>query len=152
MLKGIKHSITECLSPTGRHLAALRGDFRSRCGRFKNDRSAAQQQALTVNFVRVLTAWGIDDVSEIPGVIRILRLRSLVFVLPVLVCAVTAAIFQTFIACLTLLLVAAPCLLGLLTNSWRISILKKRRFLPFLRWLVSAGWGGRPEGRRSRVR
>ena len=132
MFKGIKHSITECLSPTGRHLAALRGDFRSRC-------SATQQQALTVDFVRVLTAWGIDDASEIPGVIRMLRLRSLVFVLPVLVCAVTAAIFQTFIACLTLLLVAAPCLLGLLTNSWRISILKKRRFLPFLRWLVSAG-------------
>ena len=141
MLKGIKHSITECLSPTGRHLAALRGDFRSRCGRFKNDRSAAQQQALTVDFVRVLMAWGIDDVSEIPGVIRMLRLRSLVFVLPVLVCAATAAMFQTFIACLTFLLVAAPCLLGLLTNSWRIFILKKRRFLPFLRWLVSAGWG-----------
>ena len=139
MLKGIKHSITECLSPTGRHLAALRNDFRSRCRRFKNDRSAAQQQALTVDFVRVLMAWGIDDASEIPGVIRMLRLRSLVFVLPVFVCAATAAIFPTFIACLTLALVAAPCLFGLITNLWRISILKKHRFLPFFRWLVSAG-------------
>ena len=136
MFKGIKNSLATRIAPTGEHLAGLRGILRSRLGLFKNDRSVEQQHELTEDFVRVLAAWGIDDPEEIPGVIKMLRLRYLVFVLPILVCGITAAVMQHFIAYLTLALISAPCLLGILTTSWRVSVLANRSFSPFWRWLL----------------
>ena len=136
MFKGIKNSLATRIAPTGEHLAGLRGILRSRLGLFKNDRSVEQQHELTEDFVRVLAAWGINDPEEIPGVIHVLRLRYLVFALPICVCGIAAAVMQHFIAYLTLALISAPCLLGILTTSWRVSVLAKRRFLPFWRWLL----------------
>ena len=135
MFKGIKNSLATRIAPTGEHLSGLRGVLRSRMGMFKSGRSAEHQQELTDDFIRVLTAWGIDDTAEIPGVIRVLRLRYLVFTLPIFACAIAAAVMQHFIAYLTLALISAPCLLGILTTRWRISVLESGRFTPLWRWL-----------------
>ena len=70
---------------SGRHVAGLRGDIRSRLDAFRRHRSAEEQRELTVNFHHVLIAWGIAD-ADIPGVISALRLRLPVFVVPVLAC------------------------------------------------------------------
>lgn len=127
--------ILDTASQSGEHLAELRGDLRARLGSFRHHRSASEQQELTEDFSRVLTAWGIAGVDSIPGVIRLLRLRLLIFAAPVLTCAIATAFRQSPAALLTLALVAPPCLLGLLSTAWRLSILKNRRFLPLSRWL-----------------
>ena len=103
-------TILDAASLSGRHVAGLRGDFRSRLAAFRLHRSADEQQKLAEDFRHVLAAWGIAD-ADIPGVISALRLLSL--------------------AC-----VAPPCLLGMVTTLWRISILRHRRFTPLCRWLL----------------
>ena len=121
-------------SLSGRHVAGLRGDFRSRLNAFRRHRSAEEQLELTEDFRRVLAAWGLAD-ADIPGVITALRLRLLVFLAPMLACLIAAAWSQNPAAWLTLACIAPPCLLGMVTTLWRISILKTRRFLPLCRWL-----------------
>lgn len=125
--------ILDTASQSGEHLAELRKDFRSRLGSFRHHRSASEQQELTEDFSRVLAAWGIAD-ADIPGVIRLLRLRLLIFA-PLLACVLAATFRQSPAAVLALALVTPPCLLGLVTTAWRISILQNRRFLPLSRWL-----------------
>ena len=137
MLKNIKESITAQVSPTAEHLSELRGDFRSRLSSFKKDRSVECQQAVEDNFVQVLQAWGIENESAIPGVITALRMRLLVFLLPILASSLVAAIWQSAASALTFFLVSAPCLFGLLATQWRISILGNRQFIPFPRWIFS---------------
>lgn len=119
---------------SGRHVAGLRGDFRSRLNAFRRHRSAEEQQELTEDFRHVLAAWGIAD-ADIPGVITALRLRLVIFAVLVLACLIAAAWSQSLVALLSLALVAPPCLLGMVTTLWRISILKTCRFLPLCRWL-----------------
>lgn len=128
-------TILDTASLSGRHVAGLRGDFRSRLNAFRRHRSAEAQQELTEDFSRVLAAWGIDD-ADIPNVIRPLRLRLLIFAAPLLACAIAAAFRQSPAALLPLALVAPPCLFGMITTLWRISILKTRRFLPLSHWLL----------------
>lgn len=135
MFTRIKHNLVSRVSPTGEHLSELRGDLHTRLRSFRHHRSASEQQELTEDFSRVLTAWGIADANSIPGVIHLLRLRLLIFAAPVLACAIATAFRQSPAALLTLALVAPPCLLGLITTAWRLSILKNRRFLPLSRWL-----------------
>ncbi len=94
-----------------------------------------------MDFTQVLSAWGITSQGEIQEAIRALQLRILIFALPVILGSLAAAIAQSLLACLILLLVAVPCLLGILTSYWRMCVLKNRRFLPFWSWLVSAGGG-----------
>lgn len=144
MFKRIKENIASRVSPTGQNLAGLRADLRSRLGSFRRHRSVSEQQALTEDFNRVLAAWGIDHVAEIPGVVLVLRLRFLVFVAPVIVCLIAALLLQNLVSCLALAFVTLPCLLGIVTTAWRISILKKRRFLSLSRWLLSCGGVFRP--------
>ena len=96
-------TILDAASLSGRHVAGLRGDFRSRLAAFRLHRSADEQQKLAEDFRHVLAAWGIAD-ADIPGVISALRLP--------------------------------PCLLGMVTTLWRISILRHRRFTPLCRWLL----------------
>ena len=120
---------------SGRHVAGLRGDFRSRLDAFRRHRSAEEQRELTVNFHHVLIAWGIAD-ADIPGVITALRLRLLVFAVPMLTCLITAAWSHSLTSFLALACIAPPCLLGIVTTLWRISLLRNRRFLPFGRWLL----------------
>lgn len=127
-------NILDTASLSGRHVAGLRGDFRSRLNAFRRHRSAEEQQELTEDFRRVLAAWGLAD-ADIPGVITALRLRLLVFLAPMLACLIAAAWRQSLVTWLALACIAPPCLLGMVTTLWRISILKTRRFLPLCRWL-----------------
>ena len=144
MFKRIKNNIASRVSPTGQHLSGLRTDLRSRLGFFQRHRSVSEQQALTEDFSRVLMAWDIDDPAAIPGVVRVLRLRFLVFVVPVIVCLFGVLLLQTFVSVLALVFIALPCLVGIITTAWRISILKNRCFLPLSRWLLSCGGVFRP--------
>lgn len=127
-------TILDTASLSGRHVAGLRGDFRSRLNAFRRHRSAEEQQELAEDFSRVLAAWGLAD-ADIPGVISALRLRLPVFAVPMLACLITAAWSHSPLSFLSLACVAPPCLLGMVTTLWRISILKTRRFLPLCRWL-----------------
>ena len=120
---------------SGRHVTGLRGDFRSRLDAFRRHRSAEEQRELTVNFHHVLIAWGIAD-ADIPGVITALRLRLLVFTVPMLTCLITAAWSHSLTSFLALACIAPPCLLGIVTTLWRISVLRNRRFTPLYRWLL----------------
>ena len=140
MFDGVKKFISECTSPTAEHLGELRQDFRSRLMQFRQERSTDRQQMLEKNFNRVLQAWGIDGVEAIPGVVRVLWLRCLIFTVPVLVGTLAAALLQNPASCLALAFIALPCLFGIVTTAWRISILKNRRFLPLSRWIAS-GFG-----------
>ena len=120
---------------SGRHVTGLRGDFRSRLDAFRRHRSAEEQRELTVNFHHVLIAWGIAD-ADIPGVITALRLRLLVFAVPMLTCLITAAWSHSLTSFRALACIAPPCLLGIVTPLWRISVLRNRRFTPLCRWLL----------------
>ena len=120
---------------SGRHVAGLRGDIRSRLDAFRRHRSAEEQRELTVNFHHVLIAWGMAD-ADIPGVITALRLRLLVFAVPMLTCLITAAWSHSLTSFLALACIAPPCLLGIVTTLWRISVLRNRRFTPLCRWLL----------------
>ena len=146
MFTRIKNTLGSRFSPTNEHLSDLRAALRTRLESFRCDRSTSEQQELTDDFSRVLTAWGIADAESIPGVIRLLHLRFLVFAVPVLVCVLAAAWRQSLAASLVLCLVAPPCLLGLVTTAWRIDILKNRRFLTLSRWLWNVA--GFPRKRR----
>ena len=128
-------TILDTASFSGRHIAGLRGEFRSRLNAFRRHRSAEEQQELTEDFSRVLAAWGIAD-ADIPGVITALRLRLLIFAAPLLACVIATAFRQSPAALLPLALVVPPCLFGMITTLWRISILKTRRFLPLSHWLL----------------
>ena len=134
-------TILDAASSSGRHVAGLRGDFRSRLNAFRRHRSAEEQQELTEDFRHVLAAWGIAD-ADIPGVITALRLRLVIFLAPMAACLIATAWSQRPAAWLALACVAPPCLLGMGTTLWRISILRHRRFLPLCRWLL--GFRKRP--------
>ena len=123
-------TILDAASLSGRHVAGLRGDFRSRLAAFRRNRAASEQAALEEDFSLVLAAWGI------PGVISALRLRLPVFAVPMLACLITAAWSHSPVSFLSLACVAPPCLLGMVTTLWRISILRHRRFTPLCRWLL----------------
>ncbi|MDU4375982.1 hypothetical protein [Bilophila wadsworthia] len=127
--------ILDAANSSGRHVAGLRGDFRSRLNAFRRHRSAEEQQELTEDFRHVLAAWGIAD-ADIPGVISALRLRLPVFAVPMLACLITAAWSHSPLSFLSLACVAPPCLLGMVTTLWRISILRNHRFTPLCRWLL----------------
>ena len=127
--------ILDAAKSSGRHVAGLRGDFRSRLNAFRRHRSAEEQQELTEDFRHVLAAWGIAD-ADIPGVISALRLRLPVFAVPMLACLITAAWSHSPLSFLSLACVAPPCLLGMVTTLWRISILRNHRFTPLCRWLL----------------
>lgn len=144
MFKRIKDNIVSRVSPTGQHLSGLRADLRSRLGFFRRHRSVSEQQILSEDFNLVLTAWGIGDIADIPDVVLVLRLRFLVFALPVVACVVAALLLQSLVSFLALIFIALPCLLGIATTAWRISILENRRFLSLPRWLLSCGGVFRP--------
>ena len=127
--------ILDAANSSGRHVAGLRGDFRSRLNAFRRHRSAEEQQELTEDFRHVLAAWGIAD-ADIPGVISALRLRLPVFAVPMLACLITAAWSHSPLSFLSLACVAPPCLLGMVTTLWRIAILRNHRFTPLCRWLL----------------
>ena len=144
MKKGVFFDLRTRISQTGQHFSGLRADLLSRVGRFRRRRSASEQRELAEDFNHVLMAWGIADAVDIPGVVRVLRIRFVVFAVPVAVCVITALLRQDFASYLALAFVSLPCLLGIVTTAWRISILTKRRFLSLPRWLLSCGGLLRP--------
>lgn len=129
-------SILQKILDTTRYVVGLRGDLLSRLDTFRLHRSAKEQQGLAENFHHVLAAWGIAADADIPGVIRVLRLRVPLFIAPVILCALAAIWQRTMLSVIALCLISLPCLLGILTTLWRISLLRNRRFLPFGRWLL----------------
>ena len=112
------------LCESRRQCSLLRSRLCARVAFFRSHRSSQEQHAVAQDFSLLLAAWGIADDADIPGVIRVLRLRVPLFIAPVVLCAL-AAIWQR-----TMLSVIAP------TTLWRISLLRNRRFLPFGRWLL----------------
>ena len=128
-------SVLALAGESRQHLTELHSGFRSRLNAFRRHRSAGEQQELAEDFLHVLAAWGIAD-ADIPGVIAALRLRLLIFAAPLLASLIAAAWSQSLVARLALTCIAPPCLLGMVTTLWRISILKTRRFLPLPHWLL----------------
>jgi len=136
VFKSIKENVALRLTPTKAHWAGLRGEIASRFGKFRQGRNPKLQQALEDDFSLLLQAWGIGSEGEIPIILRDLRLRCLILAVPVMAALTPILLVPGFAAFLTLALVALPCLFGLLTNVWRMSVLQNRAFLPFHRWLV----------------
>ena len=131
-------SLSSLLAVAGesrQHLTELQSGFRSRLAAFRLHRSTDEQQKLAEDFRHVLAAWGIAD-ADIPGVITALYLRLPVFAVPMLACLITAAWSHSPVSFLSLACVTPPCLLGMVTTLWRISILRHRRFAPLCRWLL----------------
>ena len=135
MFENSKEALRARIRPTSGHLAELRGDLQNRLQHFKTHRAPAEQDALEQDFARVLHAWGIEDAAHIPAVLRELRLRLLIFALPVLACGIAVMVNGSGVAWLALLLVALPCAFGMLTTCWRLSVLSRCRFQPFNTWL-----------------
>ena len=128
-------SIVAVAGESRQHLAELRSGFRFRLAVFRRHRAASEQAALEENFNLVLAAWGMAE-ADIPGVVSTLRLRLPVFLAPALTCLIAAAWSQRPASWLALAFIAPPCLLGMVTTLWRISILRNRRFTPLCRWLL----------------
>ena len=124
-------SVLALAGESRQHLTELRSGFRSRLAAFRRNRAASEQAALEEDFSLVLAA----D-ADIPGVISALRLRLPVFAVPMLACLITAAWSHSPLSFLSLACVTPPCLLGMVTTLWRISILRHRRFTPLCRWLL----------------
>jgi hypothetical protein len=139
MFQKIKNDVAARISPTREHLSALNGDIRGRLRGFRSGRSAVLQKGLEDDFALVLEAWGIEGTDEIPGVLRDLRLRCLILLVPPAVAALVAAVSRSPATVLTLALLTPPCLFGVVTTCWRIAVLKQRAFTPLLFWLTGAG-------------
>ena len=137
MFENFKESMRARIAPTGDHISALRQDLRSRLQGFKAQRTTTEQARLEQDFSQVLRAWGIDDAALIPAVLRELRLRILIFTLPVVLCAVLAVLMPWPAAWLPLVLVSPPCLLGTVITLWRVSVLTRKQYQPFMCWLCS---------------
>jgi hypothetical protein len=139
MFQKMTNGVAARISPTREHLSALNGDLQGRLRGFRSGRNAAQQKELEDNFALVLEAWGIEGEAEIPGVLRDLRLRRLILLVPPAVAALVAAVSRSTVSVLTLALLTPPCLFGVVTTCWRIAVLKNRAFTPLLFWLAGAG-------------
>lgn len=128
-------SVLAVAGESRQHLAELRSGVRSRLAAFRQNRAASEQTALEEDFHLVLAAWGMAD-ADIPCVVSALRLRLLVFAFPALACFIAAAWSHSPLSFLSLACMAPPCLLGMVTTLWRISLLRHRRFTPLCRWLL----------------
>ncbi len=128
-------SIVAVAGESRQHLAELRSGFRSRMATFRRHRATEEQAALEEDFNLVLAAWGMAE-ADIPGVVSALRLRLLVFLAPALACLIALAWSHNLISFLSLACIAPPCLFGVVTTLWRISILQNRHFTPLCRWLL----------------
>ncbi len=137
MFENAKKAIRARIAPTSTHLSALRGDLQNRLQRFRAQRAPQAQEALEQDFTQVLTAWGIEDAAQLPAILRELRVRLLVFILPVLVCLCAALFTQRPALWVAVALVTPPCFFGIVTTCWRVSVLKHRRFQSFTCWLWS---------------
>jgi hypothetical protein len=137
MFKKIGNNIASRLSPTRTHWSGLKAEVAGRLRHFRQGRDAVPQKALERDFALLLEAWGIEEETDIPGILLDLRLRCLLLAVPVPVALASALLVPGLYSLLTLILVAPPCLFGLLVTRWRMSILKNRAFRPLHRWLTA---------------
>lgn len=134
MLKKIitnqKKRIVDLTQPTFDHWDDLSADFKSRKVNFFRNR-AVSQDLLEENFPLLLNAWGMSQ-ADIPTVIRALKIRVAILVLPLFLAAVLA--IQGFL--ILSLAVSTAALFAISTTLWRISVLKSRQFRPYHKALV----------------
>ena len=124
------------IQSTRNSLSALHSDCRSRLSAFRLNRSDEDSLALQKNFALVLDRWGISE-EQIPHCIRLFQLRILIFALfPASLWAASWPLQS--MSMLALALIHPPCILGILSALWRISVLKNRRFIPFSRWMTGS--------------
>ena len=90
MFENFRKSMRARIAPTGDHISELRQDLNARLQDFRAQRTPAEQARLEQDFAQVLHAWGIENTTAIPAVVRELRLRMLIFSLPVALCLVLA--------------------------------------------------------------
>ena len=125
------------ISASGEHIGDLKNTFSARMEEFKAHRSADDQKRVIEDFGSLLTAWGIEDERDIPVVCDELKWRLPLFILPIVGLLGLALWQNVALAWLMFVLCATPCLFGLATTLWRISILRKRQFVPFGGWLTA---------------
>lgn len=136
MLKKTKQQLQNAVQPSKEHIASLWQDVRSKIHALKADRSADEQTVLSEDFAKVLAAWGIHE-SQIPSVLTALKLRLVVFAVPVLLAVVLAQFKVGLVILIGILCCLAVSIVGLATTLWRIYVLTFREFVPFQKWLFS---------------
>lgn len=133
MLKKIitnhKQRIVDLTQPTLDHWDDLSADFKSRRANFFRNRTVSQD-LLEENFPLLLNAWGMSK-ADIPVVIRTLKVRVVILLLPLFLAAALAA--QGFL--ILSLIISAAVIFSVSTTLWRISILKSMRFCAYYRAL-----------------
>lgn len=138
MFQKLKERLAKIIAPSNEHISGIRKDIHRRFQLFNKNRGKDLQVVLEKNFHFLLVAWGISA-EKLPDAIRDLRLRLLVFCLPIAMAIILA--YQAITGGILFLFAALLCflvgLVGLLTTSWRLYVLKRRQFLPFRCWLVS---------------
>lgn len=82
MFENFRKSMRARIAPTGDHISELRQDLNARLQDFRAQRTPAEQARLEQDFAQVLHAWGIENTTAIPAVVRELRLRMLIFPCP----------------------------------------------------------------------
>lgn len=127
----------EQLQESKAHFQGMRQSIRQRLWVFRENRTNEAQKALSNDFEAVLMAWGIETKTAIPLVICDLWLRCFLFTIPLVVSVFLALFGQNILALLSFILFLLPCLFGVLTSLWRISVLRYRHFMPFSCWLLS---------------
>lgn len=137
MFAKTKTRLAMAIAPTKNHWSLLWGSIRTRLLNFKHQRNTACQQTLEKDFTAVLNAWGIHDEKDIPSVLWELKIRNLVFGAVIGVSVLAVALYQQFYMYFSALFICFPSLFGVLTTSWRMSVLTSRAFIPFTSWLCS---------------
>lgn len=136
MFQKTKNRIKDAVKPSQEHIASLRQDVRSKIHALKADRSADEQTVLSEDFAKVLATWGVHE-SQIPSVLTALKLRMVVFAVPVLLAVVLAQFKVGLVILIGILCCLAVSIVGLATTLWRIYVLTFREFVPFQKWLFS---------------
>ena len=98
------------LCESRRQCSLLRSRLCARVAFFRSHRSSQEQHAVAQDFSLLLAAWGIADDADIPGVIRVLRLRVPLFIAPVVLCALAAIWQRTMLSVIARCLISLPCL------------------------------------------
>ncbi len=131
----IKNTFVTPVVQSKTRLHSLQNLMSLRVSAFRQGRSTQDRESMTHNFTHVLHAWGIAH-DAIPTAIAQLRLRCYIFFIPIVVTTVIALCIQSSLAYISLICVALPCILGCISTVWRIYILQKRQFIPFLQWVL----------------
>lgn len=136
MLKNINERVKEITVPSKNNLSELHATLKERQGLFNEHRTDEEQEALK-KFSVLLNAWGMEE-EQIPFVINELEFRCIILLLPMIMCLIIILLFPAQLKLMLIVtsLIMAACIFAIMTAIWRISILKKREFIPFSKWLL----------------